>query len=180
VNEVIERAHHFFDWCDSVPDVDPVKIDVARLQAPEAGFDGLDHAFAVVARGVGVFAGDRVGVFRGQNDTFAMAYHEFAKKRFAGAIGVEICSVDEVAARFAESIVNFVGFVFGGAPAPFFPESHGTESCFRNSKTAVAQESISHEKILFVFLGWIRQMFGPEDYGLESGELQLKPGAQNT
>lgn len=80
-----------------------------------------------------------------------MTLHEFAKKSFAAAVGVDIGSVDEVAARVAESVVNFAGFVFGGAPAPFFPESHGAESCFRNSKTAVAQESISHGRILFVF-----------------------------
>src|SRR5215510_9604918 len=48
-DEVVERAHDLFDGRESVPNVHPVKVDVAGLQALEAGFDGLDHALAVVA-----------------------------------------------------------------------------------------------------------------------------------
>ena len=64
--------------------------------------------------------------------------------RFASTVGIEISSVDEVAAGVAESVVNFAGFAFDGAPAVFFSQNHGAKRCFRNSKTAVAQEPISH------------------------------------
>jgi len=70
--------------------------------------------------------------------------HEFAEKGFAAAIGVEIGGVDEVAARFAEGVINFAGFVFRRAPAPVFAEGHGAERGFRDSKTAIAQKPISH------------------------------------
>src|SRR6516164_10198030 len=73
-----------------------------------------------------------------------MTLHEFAKKSFTAAIGVEIGGVDEVAARVAESLIDFAGFVLRRAPAPVFAEGHGAERGFRNSKTAVSQKPISH------------------------------------
>jgi hypothetical protein len=48
--------------------------------------------------------------------------HEFAEKGLAAAIGVEIGGIDEVAARFAEGVINFAGFVLRRAPAPVFAE----------------------------------------------------------
>jgi len=75
--------------------------------------------------------------------------HEFAKKNFAAAVGVKIGGVDEVAARFAEGVIDFAGFVFRRAPAPVFAEGHGAERSFGNSKTAVAQKPISHGGNLF-------------------------------
>src|SRR6516165_52763 len=73
-----------------------------------------------------------------------MTLHEFAKKSFTAAIGVDIGGVDEVAARVTESIIDFAGFVLRRAPAPVFAEGHGAERGFRNSKTAVSQKPISH------------------------------------
>src|SRR6516225_5647220 len=73
-----------------------------------------------------------------------MTLHEFAKKSFTAAIGVDIGGVDEVAARVTESIIDFAGFVLRRAPAPVFAKGHGAERGFRNSKTAVSQKPISH------------------------------------
>jgi hypothetical protein len=40
----------FFHWCDPIPDVHPVRIDVVGLQSLQTGFQCLHHALAVIAR----------------------------------------------------------------------------------------------------------------------------------
>ena len=64
-DEVVEPTHDLFHGRESVPDVDPVQVDVAGLQALEAGFDGVDHAFAVVPGSIRVLAGNGVTVLGG-------------------------------------------------------------------------------------------------------------------
>jgi hypothetical protein len=56
-NEVVECAHGFFGGSELIPDVHPVEIDVIGFEALQAGLDGLDHVFAVIAGGVCVGGG---------------------------------------------------------------------------------------------------------------------------
>jgi len=62
-NEIVQAAHDFFHWCDPVPDVYPVQIEVVGLQSLQTGFYRLHHALAVIARRIGIVAGRSVGVF---------------------------------------------------------------------------------------------------------------------
>jgi len=64
--------------------------------------------------------------------------HELTQEGFAGPIGVEVSGVDEIAAGFAEGVVDLAGFVLGGAPAPVFAEGHGAKGSFGNAEAAVA------------------------------------------
>ena len=48
-NEIVQSTHDFFHWCDPIPDVHPVQIDVVGLQSFQTGFQCLHHAFAVIA-----------------------------------------------------------------------------------------------------------------------------------
>src|SRR6266404_3275967 len=37
-NDIVQAAHDFFHWCDPIPDVHPVQIDVFGLQSFQTGF----------------------------------------------------------------------------------------------------------------------------------------------
>jgi hypothetical protein len=68
---------------------------------------------ALIARRIGIVAGRSNGVFRGQNDALAMALHELAHEFFARAVRVEIRGVNEVSARFAIGLIDFLRFLLG-------------------------------------------------------------------
>jgi len=64
---------NFFHWCDPIPDVHPVRIDVVGLQWLQTGFQCLHHALAVITRPDWDRCRTSVGLCRGQYDTLAMA-----------------------------------------------------------------------------------------------------------
>src|SRR5262249_44921932 len=109
---VVEGTHDFLDGRELVPDVQPVKVDVIGLQPPETGVHREHHALAVVACGVGIVAGSGIGVLGRQHDPVAMAGHELAEQRCAGAVGVNVGSINEVAARFPKGVVDLAALVF--------------------------------------------------------------------
>src|SRR6266849_1506242 len=45
-NQVVQTAHDFFHWCDPIPDVHPVQVDVVGLQSFQTVFYCLHHALA--------------------------------------------------------------------------------------------------------------------------------------
>ncbi len=108
------------------------------MQAFETGFYGLEHVLALVAAGVGIRSRSGIRVFRSQHHALAVVLHELAQEGFAGSVGVEICGVDEIAAGFAERVVNLAGFFLGRAPAPVLAEGHGAQGGFGDAEAAVA------------------------------------------
>ena len=118
--------------------MDPIKIDVVGSQPLEARLHRLHHVLAVVAGRVRVCSRNTVGVFRGQYNALTVALHKFAQKRFARPVGVDIGSVDKIAASLAKRVVHFSRLILGRAPAPVVPEGHRSERQFRHPKSAIA------------------------------------------
>jgi hypothetical protein len=73
--------------------------------------------------------------------------HELAEQRFAGAVGVDVGGVNEVAARFQKGVVDFAALLFRRAPAPILAEGHRSQAQFRNAKSALAQQSVAHDAL---------------------------------
>jgi hypothetical protein len=78
-----------------------------------------------------------------------MVLYKLAEKRFARSVRVKVGGVDEITARLAEKIVQLPRFVLPRTPAPFLAEGHRAKRRLRNSKSAVAQNSVSHKNLLF-------------------------------
>ena len=68
-----------------------------------------------------------------------MSFDELAKKRLARAVGVDVSSVNEVAARFTEGVVNFLCLILGRAPSPIFAKSHRAERELRNAQAGISE-----------------------------------------
>ena len=60
---------------------------------------------------LGSLPGSGVGVLGRQHDPVPMARHELAEQRFAGAVGVDVGGVDEVAARLQKGVVDLAALV---------------------------------------------------------------------
>src|SRR6266436_8945283 len=148
-NQIVQSAHDFFDWRNLVPHVDPVQVDVVGLQSLETRFHCLHHTFAVIAGRVRIYTLRSHGVFASHYHTLAMAFHELAEKRFARSICVKVGGVDEISASLAEGVVHLARLILSRTPAPFIAEGHGAKCRLRNSKSGVAQKSISQRNFLF-------------------------------
>ena len=96
----------------------------------QTGLKRLHHVFAVVAGGVGVAGARLERVFGGDHEMLAVGGDEFADKAFAGAVGVAIGRVDEVAAGRGIGIEHLLADFFRRAPAPVFAESHRSQGQF--------------------------------------------------
>jgi hypothetical protein len=120
-------------------DVDPIEVDIVSLKPLQAGLHGLHHVLAVVARGVGVLADGGVGIFGGQHHAFTVALDELAQKQLAGAVGVNIGGVKEVAARVTEGVIHLLRFVLGCSPPPFVAEGHGAQGEIRDPQTGISK-----------------------------------------
>src|SRR5260221_13797153 len=55
-NSIIKGAHCFLDWRVTIPDMDPIQIDVVGTQALQAGLKREHEILVVIARGIGVRA----------------------------------------------------------------------------------------------------------------------------
>src|SRR5262249_38194919 len=58
--QVVETAHYFLDWRDLVPCMNPVEVNVVRLEAAKTRLHGLDHVLSLIAGRVGVLSRQRV------------------------------------------------------------------------------------------------------------------------
>ena len=121
-HEIIESPHHLFDWRDLVPNVQPVEIDVIRPQPFQAGLDRLHHVLALVATRVGVCArltaeADDGILYLVATITSSRCPAMNSPTSFSLEPWLHVRRVDEITARFAESIVDLSGFIFA-APHP--------------------------------------------------------------
>jgi len=64
-----------------------------------------------------------------------MSFEKLAEKRLTGAIRVDVGGINEVAARFPKSVIDFLRVVFGRTPAPVFAKRHGAQAEFRNAQS---------------------------------------------
>src|SRR5262249_41524672 len=105
-DKVVEPAHDFLDGCKSIPDVDPVEIDVRSLKALEAGFEGLNHALAVVACRVGIVSGHSIAVFGRQNDALPMILDKLAHEPLTRTVGVQVGRIDKISSGFPIGFID--------------------------------------------------------------------------
>src|SRR5262249_8663903 len=61
---------------------------------------------------------------------------------------VHVGCVDEVSAGLAVCVIDFAGLVPCRAPAPFFAERHGAQSCLGHPEATIAQQSVFHIRLL--------------------------------
>ena len=144
-HQIIEAAHDFLGRRHLIPDVQPVKIDVIGFQSLERCLDRDEHRLALIPAGVRIGAGRGVGVFGRQHHAIPPPLHELAAKGFAGALCVEVGSIEEIAAGVEERVEHLPRLVFARAPAPVFAEGHGAEADFRNAKSGFAEKFVAHE-----------------------------------
>ena len=128
----------------------PVEIDVIRPQSFQAGLDRLHHVLALVATRVGVSArltaeaDNGICIFGRKHDLLAMPGDELAHELLAGAIGINVRRVDEIAARFAKGIVNLARFILRTTPAPILAKGHRAETEIGDAQSAAAEELVIH------------------------------------
>jgi hypothetical protein len=71
-----------------------------------------------------VLASHGNGVLGGQHHAFAIESRKISEKRLACAVGVNVCGINEVAARLALGLVDRPRFILAGTPAPTVTKGH--------------------------------------------------------
>jgi hypothetical protein len=122
-----------FDGGEHVPHVEPVHVDVVGAEAAQAGVERLDHVLAMAAAAVGIAGAGVDGVLGGQHPPGPLGGDQLAGDLLAGAVGVGVGGVDEVAAGLGEGLQDAGALVLGGAPSPLRTEGHGAEAELRDS-----------------------------------------------
>src|SRR6185312_2263463 len=72
--------------------------------------------------------------------------NELAQQALAAAFGVEIGSVDEVAAGIEVAVEHRAGGIFGRTPAPVVAERHGAEREAADAQTGTAEGVVLVER----------------------------------
>ena len=126
-HQVIQAAHHFLDRGREVPGVHPEKIDVVGAQPLQAGFERLHHVLAAVPAGARIIPPVEKRVLGRHDKTFPVRRDELADEPLAGAFGVAVGGVDEIAARGDIGVEDAPALLFRRAPAPLRPEGHGAQ-----------------------------------------------------
>ena len=54
LHQVVQRAHHLFDRCHPVPDVQPIEVDIIGLQPFQTRFERLTDILALVPSAVDI------------------------------------------------------------------------------------------------------------------------------
>src|SRR5262245_30191849 len=70
--------------------------------------------------------------------------HELAEECLAGAIGVDVGGVDEVAVGVPVEVVDLPRFVLAGTPSPVLAERHCAERGLGHAQAAVAEKPVPH------------------------------------
>jgi hypothetical protein len=121
-----------------------LQADVAGPAAQFGQGVGFRHDPGRRRTGLAGEARGGVGVLGSQHHFFPVTCDELANELFAGAVGVNVGSVDEVATRLPVGVVDFACLVLGRAPAPVFAESHRAEAKVGNAQAAAAEKLVVH------------------------------------
>src|SRR5262249_16936591 len=124
--------------------------DVVGAQPPQAPFDGLAHALAVVATAVRIALPDAQGVLGGDHEPLALRGDQAADDLLALPIGVTVGRVDEVSTGAGLDVEELAALLLGGAPAPALAESHRAQAEFRNPQPRPAPKLVSHRALLLL------------------------------
>jgi hypothetical protein len=110
--------------------VQPVKIDVVRLQTAKRTFQGAVDILASVAAGIGIARASVERELSGQDQSVAQIAlsDEFSDELFALAVCVTVGGVDEVSADFDEAREDGARGLLVRAPTPCGSEGHGAET----------------------------------------------------
>ena len=144
-NRVVERALNLLDRRGEVPPMDVIKVDVIEPQSLEAGVERLGQALAMNPGRIRIACSrNRIGIFGGDDEAFAVARDEPPDDALALAPHVHVRGVDEIAARLSIGLEHRARLVF--RPRPFDPraEGHRSKRDLRNPKTASAKQRIAH------------------------------------
>ena len=143
-HQIVQGPHDLLDGRGVVPLVQPVQIDVVRLQPAQAGLHRLDEVLAMVAGGVGVVEAHAEREFGGQYEALALSGDEFAGPSLGGALGVMVCRVDEVASGLHEGAKHALAIALGGAPALLLAEHRGAQAQLGDPQAARAEQFVAH------------------------------------
>ena len=103
------------------------QVDVIGIEPLQASLNRSQHAFAVIAAGIGIVRLHRQGVFGGDHQPIAAPGGEFPHETFGAALGIAVGGIDKVAAAFDINVKQTAGFGQFGAPAPVGTEGHGAQ-----------------------------------------------------
>src|SRR5262245_46422968 len=98
----------------------------------------------MVAAGVGVAHALTEGVLGGDDEAIAIGGDELADIALAGAVGVIIGGVDEVAAGLDKRLKYLAALILRRAPTPVLAEGHRAEAHFRDTQAAAAEQFVAH------------------------------------
>ena len=144
-DEILERRHRLLDRRVRVPVVEPVKVDVVGLQAPQRVLAGRDDGLAARAAAVRV-AGIQVAAELGGDDEAVAASRVAADVVAEDLLGVtlrvEVRGVDEVAADLDVAVHDLLRFLDGGAPPEVFAERHRTEAQRADTESRSAERYV--------------------------------------
>ena len=149
VDEVIEGSHGLFDGGLEVHVVGLVEVDVVRVEAAQAGIDGVHDVTPAQALVVGQLA-HLAAALGGQDDVVAFArLLQPGADHFLGTPGpaafgpgrVHVRRVDEVAPFVHEQIQHALGFGIVGVPT----ESGRAETDLRYLQARGSQSGVFHQ-----------------------------------
>ena len=104
--------------------MNPVEVHVFGVQALQARVQCLYEVLAVVSAGVRVSASRGERVLGGYHEPVTLLGNELADVPLAGAVGVPVCCIYEVAAGLDEGLEDLAALFLRGPPPPIFPERH--------------------------------------------------------
>src|SRR5262245_34111275 len=102
----------------------------------------------MVTAGVGVAHALAESVLGGDDEAIALGGDELADIALAGAVGVVVGGVDEVAAGLDERLKYLAALVLRRAPTPILAEGHRAEAHFRDTQAAAAEQFVVHAAYL--------------------------------
>ena len=155
LHEVVERRIVSSMGVWSVPDVQPVEVDVVGLQATERLLAGGDDSPCGWSRRRWGRRHVMVAAELGGDDEsvalLGVATEVVADDLLGVALGVEVGGVDEVAAALDEAIDDLFRVGDAAAPPEVFAERHGAEAKGADTKTGTTERDIVIERHI-VFL----------------------------
>ena len=152
-HDVVEGPHRLLEGRHPVPGVDPVEVDVVGAQAFQAGVERLHQVLPVVPAAVGIVGAHVQRVFRGEDEPLPPFFQELPHELLAGAVGVQVGGVDEVAARVRERIEDPAALLLRRPPAPLLAERHRPQAQLRHPKARLPQQLVPHRAPPFEFRG---------------------------
>src|SRR3569833_3273653 len=122
-----------------------IEIDMVGAQPSQALLDAAHHVLAAVA-GLGDVGAGGWRVFGGDDEMVAVRGDELADQPLAGAFGIDMRGVDEIAAGLGEGVEHRPALAIVTAPAPVGAEGHRTQAKLGNAQTETPEKQETQEK----------------------------------